>query len=92
MAQVKFIGLRELPKAESERVARGSGTMRRLRKVEPSAMFWCVVLGFGARGERTSAGVRRCYARSTGQLLVPSSFSDRFTPELARMFRAVLAQ
>ena len=51
---------------------------------------WC--WGFGAGAERSLAGLRRSYERSTGESLVPSSFYDRFTPELARMFRAVLAQ
>ena len=55
-------------------------------------MFWCVVLGFGTGAERTLAGLRRSYERATGKSLVPSSFYDRFTPGLARMFRAVLAQ
>ena len=97
VARVKFIGIREtltslLPKAEIERLARESGAMRRRRKVDPSAMFWCVVLGFGTGSERTLAGLRRSYERATGKSLVPSSFYDRFTPGLARMFRAVLAQ
>jgi len=97
VARVKCIGIREtltrlLPKAELERMARESGAMRRRRKVDPSAMFWCVVLGFGAGAERSLAGLRRSYERSTGKSLVPSSFYDRFTPDFARMFRAVLAQ
>ena len=97
MARVKFIGIREtltslLPKAEIERLARESGAMRRRRKVDPSAMFWCVVLGFGSGAERTLAGLRRSCERATGKSLVPSSFHDRITLELARMFRAVLAQ
>ena len=97
MSRVKLIGIREtltslLPKAEIERLARESGAMRRRRKVDPSAMFWCVVLGFGTGAERTLAGLRRSYERATGKSLVPSSFHDRFTPGLARMFRAVLAQ
>ena len=90
MAQVKFIGIREtltslLPKAEIERLAHESRAMLRRRKVDPSAMFWC-----GA--ERTLTGLRRSYERVTGKSLVPSSFYDRFTLRLARMFRAVLAQ
>ena len=51
-----------------------------------------MVLGFGTGAERTLAGLRRSYERATGKSLVPSSFYDRFTPGLARMFRAVLAQ
>jgi len=97
MARVKCIGIREtltslLPKGELKRLARESGAMQRRRKVDPSAMFWCVVLGFGTGAERTLAGLRRSYERATGKSLVPSSFYDRFTPGLARMFRAVLAQ
>ena len=54
MARVTCIGIREtltslLPKAELERAARESGAMRRRRKVDASAMFWCVVLGFDPR-------------------------------------------
>ena len=55
-------------------------------------MFWCVVLRFGAGAERSLAGLRRSYERSTGKSLVPSSFYDRFSKELARRFRAVLRE
>ena len=55
-------------------------------------MLWSVLLGFGTGRERTLAGVRRTYERVTGKSLVPSSFHDRFSVELARMFRAVLAE
>ena len=77
VARVKFIGIREtltslLPKAEIERLARESGAMRRRRKVDPSAMFWCVVLGFGTGSERTLAGLRRSYEFSCdGQVAGP---------------------
>ena len=50
------------------------------------------MLAFGTGAERTLAGLRRSYERATGKSLVPSSFYDRFTPGLARMSRAVLAQ
>lgn len=39
--------------------------------------------------EWTPARVRCTRERVTGRSLVPSSFHDRFTKELARMFRAV---
>ena len=95
VARMQSIGIREtltsmLPAEELERLARESGALRRRRKIDPAAMFWCVVLGFGAGRERTLAGLRRSYARATGELLVPSAFYDRFTRELARMFRARL--
>jgi len=81
-----------LPKAEIERVAHDCGAVRRRRKVDASAMLWTVLLGFGSGRERTLAGLRRTYERVTGKSLVPSSFYDRFSPELARMFRAVLRE
>ena len=97
MARAKCIGVREtlttlLPKAEIERLAHESGGVRRRRKVDASAMLWSVLLGFGTGRERTLAGIRRTYERVTGKSLVPSSFYDRFTKELARMFRAVLCE
>ena len=55
-------------------------------------MLWTVLLGFGTGRERTLAGLRRTYERVTGKSLVPSSFYDRFSTELARMFRAVLRE
>ena len=97
VARMQSIGIREtltslLPEEVIERLARESGALRRRRKVDPGAMFWCVVLGFGAGRERTLAGLRRNYLRATGEMLVPSAFYDRFTQELARMFRAAVAQ
>ena len=78
--------------AEIEHLAHENGAVRRRCKVDASAMLWSVLLGFGTGRERTLAGVRRTYERVTGKSLVPSSFHDRFTTELARMFRAVLSE
>ena len=55
-------------------------------------MLWTVLLGFGTGRERTLAGLRRTYQWVTGKSLVPSSFYDRFSTELAQMFRAVLSE
>ena len=52
-------------------------------------MLWTVLLGFGTGRVRTLAGLRRTYKRVTGKSLVPSSFYDRLSRELVRMFRAV---
>ena len=95
MARHKCIGIQQtlttlFSKAEIERLAHESGAVRRRRKVDASAMLWTVLLGFGTGRERTLAGLRRTYERVTGKSLVASSFYDRFSTELARMFRAVL--
>ena len=55
-------------------------------------MLWTVLLGFGTGRERTLAGLRRTYEWVTGKSLLLSSFYDRFSKELARMFRAVLRE
>lgn len=55
-------------------------------------MLWTVLLGFGTGRERTLARLRRTYERVSGESLVPSSFYDRFSEELARMFRAMLRE
>ena len=97
VARHKCIGIRQtsttlLPKAESERLAHECGALRRRRKVDASAMMWTVLLGLGTGRERTLAGLRRTDERVTGKSLAPSSFDDRFSTELARMFRAVLRE
>ena len=91
MARGKRIGIRQtltalLPTAEIERLAHESGAVRRRRKVDASAILWTVLLGFGTGRERTLAGLRRTYKRVTGKSLVPSSFYDRFSTDLAGCF------
>ncbi|MEQ8234813.1 MAG: IS4 family transposase [Gammaproteobacteria bacterium] len=81
-----------LPKAELETLARESGMLCRRRKIDPVAMLWTLTLGFGTGSERSLAGLRRMYQRATGTALVPSAFYDRFTPELVRFLRAVMAR
>jgi putative transposase len=88
MARPKSIGFRGvltslLPRRVLERTAREAGLLQRRRKVEPHALFWTLVLGFGAGRERTLAGLRRSFERATRTTLVPSAFYDRFTPQLA---------
>ena len=95
MAQRKSIGIRRqltslVPTRRLNTLARQTGVVQRARKVQPLALFWTIVLAFGAGGERTLAGMRRAYEKSTGQTLVPSAFYDRFTKPLAAFFRAVM--
>ncbi|MGH9896815.1 MAG: hypothetical protein ACREA0_33410, partial [bacterium] len=95
MARRQSIGIRQeltslIPARQLNRLARESGLVRRRRKVDPRELFWTVVLGFGAGGERTLAGMRRAYQKSTGATLVPSAFYDRFTKSLAVFMRRVV--
>lgn len=83
---------RMFPTALLQRLARETGAVRRLRKVDPVDLFWVVVLSLGSTGERTIADLRRSYERVTGEDVSASSFYNRFTPAFARFLRAVLAQ
>lgn len=79
------------PKAWLEDAARSTGWLQRRRKVSPVAMFWTLVLGFGCGNQRSIASLRRQYEVETGERLVPSSFYDRFTPELVTFLRWAVA-
>ena len=97
MARLKSIGIRQnLTSLISTRtlnvLAQYAEVTRRRRRVDPVALFWAIVLGFTAGRQRTLAGLRRSFERSTGVRLVPSAFYDRFTRELARFFRLVVEE
>jgi IS4 transposase len=72
-------------------LARETGFLKRQRKVDVVAFFWTLVLGFGTGLHRTLAELRRAYEASTGTMLVPSAFYDRFQPELCRFLRGAVA-
>ncbi len=95
MARAKSIPIREtlrklFPAVFLAALARTSGAVQRLRRVDPSDLFWTVVLGFGTGSTRTIAGLRRAYEKSTGQVIEESSFYDRFTPGFAAMLKAAV--
>jgi len=71
-------------------LARETGAVQRDRKVKIEALFWTLVLGFGAGQTRTLAGLRREYEQRSGETLEPSSFYKRFTPAFTNLLhRAV---
>ena len=93
MAREKSLPIREtlrklFPTVFLNALARSTGAMQRLRQIEPAALFWSVVLGFGVGGERTIAGLRRAYEKSTGQRIEESSFYDRFNAGFAAMLKS----
>jgi IS4 transposase len=51
------------------------------------ALFWTLVLGFGAGGKRTIAGLRRAFERATDLELAASAFYARFTVALVRFLQ-----
>jgi IS4 transposase len=95
MARRKTIGIKKvltrlLPRRVLDRIADDVGLAQRKRKIHPHALFWTLVLGFGAGRERTIAGLRRAFEITTGVSLVPSAFYDRFTPALAKFMKTVV--
>jgi len=76
-----------IPRGRVRRRARELGVVKRRRKVDVVALVNSLVLGFDGGKERTIAGLRRAYERSTGTTLAPSAFYDRLTLELAQLLR-----
>jgi IS4 transposase len=70
--------------------ARATGVVRRRRKVDPVAFVWTLILGFGTGKDRTLAGLRRLFVALTGRTVSPSTFYDRFTPELVHFLRELI--
>ena len=95
MARVKTIPIREtlrqlFPTAFLVALARSSGAVQRLRQVDPAALFWTVVLGFGVGRQRTLASLRRAYEKTTGRSIEESSFYDRFNRGFAAMLKSAV--
>jgi putative transposase len=93
MAREKAVPIREalrklFPAVFLVALARSTGAVKRLRQVDPAALFWTVVLGFGAGKERTIAGLRRAYEKTTGRRIEESSFYDRFNAGFALMLKS----
>ncbi len=70
--------------------AREQGAVERLRKVDPAALFWSVVLGFGSGRKRTLAGLRRAYEKATRQRIEESSFYGHFNAGFVRRLRTAM--
>jgi IS4 transposase len=71
--------------------AREVGLTRRRRKIDPAALFWTLVLGFGAGSQRSIASLRRFHGTTTGLRLVASSFYVKLNDRTVRFLkRAVL--
>jgi len=65
-----------------QKIADETGLIKRERKIDPTVMFWALVLGFGVRLQRSLASLKRVYENKSGQSIRDSSWYYRFTPEL----------
>ena len=79
-----------IPDSRVRRYAKQTGAVERMRKIDIVKFVWALILGFAVDSERTIAGLRRAFERSTGVHLVPSSFYDRFTPQLAMLLKMLV--
>src|SRR5487761_797740 len=70
--------------------AREQGAVERLRKVDPAALFWSGVLGFGSGRKRTLAGLRRAYEKATRQRIEESSFYGHFNAGFVKLLRTAM--
>lgn len=75
------------PTAFLREQAEKTGVIKRDRKVDPVALFWTLVLGFGIGKDRTIADLRRGYMAATGQWLGRSACYERFTKALVAFMR-----
>jgi len=82
-----------LPEDRVRELAKSTGLIRRERKIDPVAILWVLVLGFGVRLQTDLAALNREYRRRTGVELSDGSWYERFTPQLSAFLResAVLA-
>lgn len=78
------------PSALLRQQAEETGLIHRDRKVDPVALFWTLVLGFGIGTDRKIADLRRGYIAATGNWLCRSAFYDRFTDALVALLRQAL--
>jgi IS4 transposase len=71
-----------LPKDRIREIARSTGLVKRERTVDPVAMLWILILGYGVSVQRHLAGLKREYERRTSSTISDSGWYYRFTPAL----------
>jgi len=79
-----------LPEDVVQQAARASGAFQRVRKVDPFAFTWTLLLGSMSGRVRQLAELRRTFERVAGVTIEESSFYDRFTPALNAMLSKLL--
>lgn len=65
------------------------GLVKRNRKIDPVALFWVLVLGFGACVERTLASLRRAYETASAKSIVPSAYLRPLFPPVGGLLEGV---
>lgn len=79
--------VRLFPAEEIRQTAIDTGFIKRLRKIDAPLFFWNLILGFSCSVQRSLAGLKRQYQTIADTDLAPSSFFDKFTPQLVCFLR-----
>ncbi len=69
------------------KAAEETGLIKRERKIDPTIMFWVLVMSFGVRLQRTLASIKRNYEKASIEKMSDSSWYERFTPELVAFLK-----
>jgi len=56
------------------KIADETGLIKRERIIDPTIMFWALVLGFGVRLQRSLASLKRVYENKSGKSIRDSSW------------------
>ena len=65
-----------------KKIAKETGMIKRVRKINPVAIFWTLIFGFGVELKRSLASLKRKYENKNKITLSDSSWYERFSPEL----------
>lgn len=79
-----------LPADLIDKYARETGFIIREKKVRASLFLWNLILGFGASMQKSLAALKKRYCIIAAESLAPSTFFDRFTPNLVLFLQAIL--
>jgi putative transposase len=79
-----------LPEQVVGQAAIASGAFQRVRKIDPFAFTWTLLLGSTSGRVRQLSELRRTFERVAGVTIEESSFYDRFTPALSAMLSILL--
>jgi len=79
-----------LPAETIIEIAKETGWIKRIRKINPALFFWNLVMGFGVAMEPTLAALRRRMQLIADVDLMPSSFFDKFNTRLVAFLEAIL--
>lgn len=79
-----------IDRTQLERDAVRVGWIQRLRKLNPWAFVWTLILGFGSGREREISALHTSYNMVSGQPVAYSTFYEWFKPELGKLLRELV--